>query len=320
MNELEYEKYVELLKLVSSLDKDWNGSDRAKNNLNSFLNKNKFEINQNYVKKASYFLNNDDELELHLFRYEIILELLDDFNKDERIFKVYKHTAPNGKVYIGITCSEDINTRWLDGYGYKRNAMFFNDIQEFGWKNIKHEILYEGKTAKEAQRIEKELILKYQSDNAEFGYNLDDGGRFAINMRPWKAWEYDFGYQIGAKSRPIKLIVGNNEFLKLHKKLCKYDLEIIYQHEIDSLSENIYVVITNPSFKEKRIKERLDKFFEEKNISDIEFKFIYGKVEDDAFVLKDNIIFINLYVVNNKQYKFEAVMEDFEKVLLNIIQ
>ena len=46
--------------------------------------------------------------------------------------------------------------------------MFFNDIQEFGWKNIKHEILYEGKTAKEAQRIEKELILKYQSERPYF--------------------------------------------------------------------------------------------------------------------------------------------------------
>ena len=103
MNDLEYEKYVELLKLVNSLDKDWNGSDRAKKNLNSFLNKNKLEINENYVKQASYFLNNDDELSLHLFRYEIILELLDDFNKDERVFRVYKHTSPNGKVYIGIS-------------------------------------------------------------------------------------------------------------------------------------------------------------------------------------------------------------------------
>ena len=294
MNDLEYKKYVELLKLVSSLDKDWNGSDRAKKNLNSFLNKNKLEINENYVKQASYFLNNDDELSLHLFRYEIILELLDDFNKDERVFRVYKHTSPNGKVYIGITCSEDINTRWLDGYGYKRNIMFFNDIQKFGWENIKHEILYEGKTAKEAHKIEKELILEYQSDNAKFGYNSDEGGRIAINMRPWKAWEYDLGYQITAKRRPIKLILEKNEFPKLHRKLSKDELEIIYQYEIDSSGENIYVVISNPSFKEKRIKERIDKFFEEKNISDIEFKFIYGKVEDDAFVLKDNIIFINL--------------------------
>ena len=166
----------------------------------------------------------------------------------------------------------------------------------------------------------KELILEYQSDNAKFGYNLDEGGRIAINMRPWKAWEYDLGYQITAKRRPIKLILEKNEFPKLHRKLSKDDLEIIYQYEIDSSGENIYVVISNPSFKEKRIKERIDKFFEEKNISDIEFKFIYGKVEDDVFVLKDDIIFINLYIVNNTQYKFETVMEDFEKVLLNIVQ
>ena len=134
-----------------------------------------------------------------------------------------------------------------------------------------------------------------------------------------EAWEYDFAYQISAKRRPIKLILEKSEFPKLHREFRKYDLEIIYQNEIDSSGENIFVVISNPSFKEKRINERIDKFFEEKNISNIKFKFIYGKIEDDAFVLKDNIVFINLYIVNNKQYKFETVMEDFEKILLNIV-
>ena len=39
---------------------------------------------------------------------------------------VYKHTAPNGKVYIGIT-GFDPEYRWLNnGRGYKNQTTFFS--------------------------------------------------------------------------------------------------------------------------------------------------------------------------------------------------
>lgn len=88
---------------------------------------------------------------------------------------VYKHTAPNGKVYIGIT-SQPCDKRWRSGKGYKHNQHFSSAIKEFGWGNIKHEILYENIAQEEAQRIEIELISKYKSDNREFGYNVERGG------------------------------------------------------------------------------------------------------------------------------------------------
>ena len=39
-------------------------------------------------------------------------------------FCVYKHTCPNGKVYIGITCQNPIK-RWKGGSGYKNNKHFY---------------------------------------------------------------------------------------------------------------------------------------------------------------------------------------------------
>lgn len=88
---------------------------------------------------------------------------------------VYKHTAPNGKVYIGIT-SQSCNKRWRSGKGYKHNQHFSSAIKEFGWDNIRHEVLYENITQEEAQRIEIELISEYKSYNGDFGYNIERGG------------------------------------------------------------------------------------------------------------------------------------------------
>lgn len=88
---------------------------------------------------------------------------------------VYKHTAPNGKVYIGITGVDPL-LRWKNGKGYGCNKHFTNAIEHYGWGNIKHEILLSGLTEDEAKREEIELIKLYDSMNTEKGYNLHEGG------------------------------------------------------------------------------------------------------------------------------------------------
>lgn len=90
-------------------------------------------------------------------------------------WKVYKHTAPNGKVYIGITHQEP-KQRWSSGHGYSTNTHFFRAIKKYGWKNFKHEILATGLTQQEAEEIERELIYKYKSHDDKFGYNKALGG------------------------------------------------------------------------------------------------------------------------------------------------
>lgn len=91
-------------------------------------------------------------------------------------YTVYKHTCPNGKVYIGITSSNPV-VRWgKNGVGYKRNKHFFNAILKYGWDNIKHEILSSNLSQADACALEVELIARYKSNLFDFGYNRSAGG------------------------------------------------------------------------------------------------------------------------------------------------
>ena len=91
------------------------------------------------------------------------------------MWTVYKHTAPNGKVYIGIT-GDKPEHRWDNGNGYKKNKHFYSAIRKYGWENIKHEIVGNGLTKQQACDLETELIAKYDSTNREKGYNNSKGG------------------------------------------------------------------------------------------------------------------------------------------------
>ena len=95
---------------------------------------------------------------------------------DVERYKVYKHTSPNGKVYIGITSRKNVNDRWRNGRGYEYNEHFYRAIVKYGWDNIKHEILYSGLTKEEAEQTEIELIAEYKANNPEYGYNNSIGG------------------------------------------------------------------------------------------------------------------------------------------------
>ena len=87
------------------------------------------------------------------------------------MYVVYKHTSPNGKIYIGIT-SQNPEVRWQNGFGYKNNHRFFRDIVKFGWDNFDHSILHSDLAQEDAQSIEAQLIAQYHSDNPQYGYNL----------------------------------------------------------------------------------------------------------------------------------------------------
>lgn len=100
-------------------------------------------------------------------------------------YLVYKHTAPNGKVYIGVT-GQTVEKRWKKGRGYCENPYFFKAIQKYGWDNFKHEILFHSLTKEEAEEIEINLIREYDSANHEKGYNIALGGRTALHTEESK--------------------------------------------------------------------------------------------------------------------------------------
>lgn len=136
-------------------------------------------------------------------------------------YYVYKHTVPNGKVYIGITkCNP--NKRWSNGHGYKENKRFFNDIILYGWLNVKHEILYEGLTEKEARETEARLIYEYQSYKNKFGYNQTVG--------------YSYGYveRDNCMSREEYLNYCNSEDYKISCIPKSAKCKIVYKYDLDN--------------------------------------------------------------------------------------
>ena len=99
-------------------------------------------------------------------------------------YSVYKHTSPNGKVYIGII-SRKPEQRWSNGSGYSKNKHFAHAINKYGWENIKHEILFSDLTKEEACKMEIELILKFKSNDRRYGYNFGTGGEHGATGSKW---------------------------------------------------------------------------------------------------------------------------------------
>lgn len=92
----------------------------------------------------------------------------------DKSYVVYRHIFPNGKSYIGITCVKPYYYRWRAGSSYSQQPKVYNAIKKYGWKNIRHEILFENLSQEDANRIEQEMITKFDSVNN--GYNVSTGG------------------------------------------------------------------------------------------------------------------------------------------------
>ena len=92
------------------------------------------------------------------------------------MYIVYKHTAPNGKCYIGMTCQTIERRARPDGRGYLGCDAFYNAILKYGWDSFTHEILDTGLTYDEACEKECFYIREYHSLTTEWGYNLATGG------------------------------------------------------------------------------------------------------------------------------------------------
>lgn len=102
-------------------------------------------------------------------------------------YLIYKHTCPDGGVYVGQTGTSDPNLRWKGGLGYLFSKSFYEAIQRFGWNNIRHEILYSNLSPEEAFHKEKELIEFYKQ-NAPICYNRAKGSECRNINLIYKYW------------------------------------------------------------------------------------------------------------------------------------
>jgi DNA-binding XRE family transcriptional regulator len=96
----------------------------------------------------------------------------------ETNYKVYKHTSPSGKVYIGLT-KQKLEDRWRSGKGYK-TQVFGKAVRKYGWENIESIIIAKDLSAEEASELEATCVRKYNSDNKHYGYNITSGGELSF--------------------------------------------------------------------------------------------------------------------------------------------
>lgn len=89
-------------------------------------------------------------------------------------YKVYMHTFPNGKKYIGMTKREP-TVRWGNGTNY--NQEMTEAVAYYGWENVLHEILAEHLTEEQARAEETRYIIELGTTNSEKGYNKITGAK-----------------------------------------------------------------------------------------------------------------------------------------------
>ena len=90
-----------------------------------------------------------------------------------RIYKVYKYTFPDGKIYIGTTGQRIQDRR---DCGYQHNKPLTQAMRGVGWKNIKVDILFSSESKEDAFNAEMRFIAQYNSTEPRSGYNISKGG------------------------------------------------------------------------------------------------------------------------------------------------
>lgn len=179
----------------------------------------------------------------------------------KREFKIYKHTFPNNKVYIGITQQEP-EKRWKNGYGYKKNSKVFNAIMKYGWINVEHEILYDNLTKEEAEELEREYIKLYKSTKKEYGYNVANGGNYAGKQSE------ETKKKIGDKNRgKLNGMWGKHEkrkkFTKEQRKKCSISHmgKKLSEEAKEKISKKVICVETNIVYKSIAEAQRQNKCY-----------------------------------------------------------
>jgi group I intron endonuclease len=93
-----------------------------------------------------------------------------------KLFTVYIHISPSHKYYIGMTSAKKVEERWgKNGNGYK-NQYFKRAIDKYGWNNFIHLVVRDNLCKKDASTLEQLLISQLHSNNADYGYNISNGG------------------------------------------------------------------------------------------------------------------------------------------------
>lgn len=88
--------------------------------------------------------------------------MIDIQDKLENNYSVYQHVTPDGMYYFGQT--QNVEKRWSNnGIQYKGTSLY-PYIEQYGWDNIQHIILFREQTREDALWIEDFLITTARED------------------------------------------------------------------------------------------------------------------------------------------------------------
>ena len=178
--------------------------------------------------------------------------------REDAIYKIYKLTAPTGKVYIGCTRLEPEN-RWMNGYGYRKQPFFFADIEKFGWDAFEKEILCDKLLQEAAEKLEDKFIQYYDSRNPEKGYNCFTGGaRKGAQMSAlgqqhcsesiYELWSHP-EYKKRQKAERRRRYAGNPEMCKKTSEATKAALTAEKRRKMSEAKRSYYASGNKPQTK-----------------------------------------------------------------------
>ena len=195
-------------------------------------------------------------------------------------YKVYMHICPNGKKYIGIT-QQDVLKRWNYGNGYKGCVLFYKAIKKYGWKNIKHIILFDNLEKCDAEKKEIELIKHYKTNERKYGYNICSGGQGTPN-------------HIVSKETRTKISEStkkamNNPDIKEKLKQCHLGKTLSEEHKAK-------IRLSARKYQTEKTKEKMREINKNKiKVKCIETGIVYDSIHDAS--RKTNIAYQNIYKV-----------------------
>lgn len=87
---------------------------------------------------------------------------------NERPYSLYRLTFPDGLMYFGIT-KQIPSKRWANGKGYAGQNKIYNAIRQYGWENIKKDVIRQDLSEQEALAYETVCIRYFNT--VDHGYN-----------------------------------------------------------------------------------------------------------------------------------------------------
>ena len=180
---------------------------------------------------------------------------------------IYCHThIDSGRRYIGLT-SQTMERRWQKhvnaAFRFSKGGRwhFPNAIRKHGPRAFSHEVLAMSWTLEGANYTEKTLILQYETQNPEKGFNLSKGGgshiphEFMIKKNPWDNLSYRNKCISSIRYRAMRGDISRANSQRIIKESTRENLSI--------LSKNMWL---NESIRQQISKSNIGKISSETRV------------------------------------------------------